>query len=90
MPQQVASASQPAPERGISVPAAKSTRPVAEPLRREAVHQPAGSAAQVAVELAERGGDRHPAAEARAAAQAAKDAYIKASIAAGVSPLPLP
>ncbi len=85
-----ASSAQHSPERAVSVPAAQSARPVAQTLRHEAVHQPAGTAAQVAVELAERGQDKHPASEARAAAQAAKDAYIKASIAAGLSPLPLP
>ena len=59
-------------------------------MRRDAVRQSAGLAAQVAVELADRDEDQHPAAEARAVAQAARDAYIKASIAAGVNPLPLP
>lgn len=81
---------QPAPDRPASPFAAQSVRPVGEPLRRDAVHQPSGLAAQVAVDLAERDEDRHPAAEARAAADAARDAYIKASIAAGISPLPLP
>lgn len=79
-----------APERMVSGPAAKSVRPVTETLRHEAVHQPPGSAAQVAVELADRDQGQHPAAEARATAQAAREAYIKASIAAGLSPLPLP
>ncbi|MDP3195736.1 hypothetical protein [Tabrizicola sp.] len=85
------SVSQQVPDRATSVAAAQSARPVTDTLRREAVHQPAGLAAQIAVDLAERDEDHHPAAEARAvAAQAARDAYIKASIAAGLSPLPLP
>jgi hypothetical protein len=59
-------------------------------MRVDAVHQPAKLAAQVAVELADHDEDQHPATSARAAADAARAAYIKASIAAGVSPLPLP
>lgn len=84
-------ASQQVPDRAISVAAAQSAPPVTDTFRREAVHQPSGLAAQIAVDLAERDEGHHPAAEARAvAAQAARDAYIKASIAAGLSPLPLP
>lgn len=85
-----AAQAQPAPDRVTGIAAAQSVRPVAAPMRAEAVTPPSGMAAQVAVELAERDRDRHPAVEARAAAQAARDAYIRASIAAGVSPLPLP
>jgi hypothetical protein len=44
----------------------------------------------VAGRLAERDESDHPAAEARVAAEAAREAYIRASRAAGVSPLPLP
>jgi hypothetical protein len=47
-------------------------------------------AAQVSVQLAEREADHHPADQARAAAIAAREAYISASIAAGMNPLPLP
>jgi len=83
-------APQPPPERAVSAPAAASTRPVGEALRRDAVHPPSAAAAQVSVELADRDRDRHPASDARAAAEAARNAYIKASIAAGLSPLPLP
>ena len=64
--------------------------PVAEPLRLGSVFPPAGTAAIPSAHLAERDTGLHPASEARAAADAAKRAYIKASIAAGVSPLPLP
>lgn len=85
-----ASSSQPAPDRLTSAPAAQTKRPVTETIRKDAVHQPSGMAAQVAVELAEHDEDAHPATSARAAADAAREAYIKASIAAGISPLPLP
>jgi hypothetical protein len=81
---------QPPSERAVSVPAAESTRPVTQTIRRDAVHSPSGTAAQVSVHLAERDEAQHPATDARAAAMAARDAYIKASIAAGLSPLPLP
>lgn len=80
----------PATDRPVSAPAAQSTRPVVETLRRGAVQALSGSAAQASVRLAERDEDHHPAAEARAAAVAAREAYIKASIAAGISPLPMP
>lgn len=83
-------AQQAAPERAISAAAVQSARPVSAPIRRDAVHPMSGTAAQVSVHLGHQGEDRHPASEARAAAQAARDAYIKASIAAGLSPLPLP
>ena len=80
----------PAPDRLTSAPAAQTPRPVAQTVRSNAVHQPASLSAQVAVELADHDADQHPATAARAAADAARAAYIKASIAAGVSPLPLP
>lgn len=85
-----ASQLQPAPERLTGAPAAQTPRPVTQTMRSEAVQQPATLAAQVAVELADHDEDQHPVTAARAAAEAARAAYIKASIAAGVSPLPLP
>ena len=87
---QPASPSQPAPERLTSAPAARTLPPVTGTILGDAVRQPATLAAQVAVELANHDEDQHPAATARAAADAAREAYIRASIAAGVSPLPLP
>lgn len=84
-----ASTAPPAPDPIISAPAAKTARPVTATMRKDAVQQPAGMAAQVAVELADRD-QSHPAAAARQAADAAREAYIRASIAAGLSPLPLP
>ena len=56
----------------------------------DAPGQIAASSAILTTRLAERDESRHPAAEARIAADAARKAYIKASIAAGVSPLPMP
>lgn len=85
-----ASLTQPEPERVVSAPAAQTQAPVAGPLRNDAVRQPPTLSAQVAVELAEHDEDAHPTTSARAAADAARAAYIKASIAAGISPLPLP
>lgn len=79
-----------AADRTVTAPAAASARPVAETLRRDAVQSPSGMAAQVSVQLAEREADHHPADQARAAAIAAREAYISASIAAGLNPLPLP
>ena len=79
-----------APDHVTSMPAAQSTRPVTEAIRKDAVQQPSGMAAQVAIELAERDEDQHPVTAVRAAADAARDAYIRASIAAGLNPLPLP
>ena len=85
-----APSSQATPERLTSAPAAQTQAPVAPTFLADAVRQPAKLAAQTTVELADRDEDQHPAAAARAAADAARTAYIKASIAAGVSPLPLP
>ena len=84
------SPTQPATDRLTSAPAAQTAPPVTETALKEAVHQPALSAGLVTARLAERDESDHPAVEARAAADAAREAYIKASIAAGVSPLPLP
>lgn len=63
---------------------------VANPMRADALRQPAETAALVTLSLAERDESDHPAAAARAASEAARDAYVRASLAAGVSPLPLP
>lgn len=85
-----ATPAQPATERPNNATAAQTAPPVTETDRRDAVHQPTQSAGIVTARLAEHDGSHHPAADARAAADAAREAYIKASIAAGVSPLPLP
>ena len=77
-------------DRAVSAPAAASTRAVANTLRRDAVQASSAMTGQVSVQLADRERDHHPAAEARAAAMAAREAYIQASIAAGLSPLPMP
>jgi hypothetical protein len=69
---------------------APSVAAVTPPLRQGAVVQPSGGAGTVSARLAERDDSGHPAARARAAADAAREAYIRASIAAGISPLPLP
>jgi hypothetical protein len=83
-------AAPPASDRVTSAPMAQTAPLVTEVERVDAVRQPAISAGIVTARLAERDESEHPAAEARAAADAAREAYIKASIAAGVSPLPLP
>jgi|JI7StandDraft_1071085.scaffolds.fasta_scaffold46741_3 hypothetical protein len=85
-----ASGTHASPDRLTTAPAAQTPKPVTETIRSDAVLQPATLPAQVAVELADHDEDQHPATAARAAADAARAAYIKASIAAGVSPLPLP
>ncbi len=78
------------PEPVARAPVVEAARPVAAPQRRDAPTQASATTASVTTRLAERDESRHPAAEARVAADAARDAYIKASIAAGISPLPLP
>jgi hypothetical protein len=62
--------------------------PVAQTLQAQALQQPAGAEATTGRHLmqARMSADT----TAAAAAEAARDAYIKASIAAGLSPLPLP
>lgn len=85
-----AATSQTAPDRLTTAPAAQTAPPVTATLRKDAVAQPATLSAQVAVELADHDEDQHPVTAARAAADAAREAYIRASIAAGLSPLPLP
>jgi hypothetical protein len=62
----------------------------AVPERLDAPVQTAATAASVTSRLAERDESPHPANQARIAANAAREAYIRASIAAGLSPLPLP
>jgi hypothetical protein len=74
---------------GRAMPA-ETARPVSAPDRKDAPAQTAAPAASVTARLAERDESRHPASEARIAAEAAREAYIKASRAAGISPLPLP
>jgi hypothetical protein len=87
---QPASPSQPALDRPTSAPAARTAPAVAETMRRDAVLQPAATAAMVTARLAEHAEGDHPADKARAAAEAAREAYIRASVAAGLNPLPLP
>lgn len=77
-------------DRLTSAPAAQTVPPVAATLRRDAVRHPATTAGAINSRLAERDERNHPALAARAAADAAREAYIKASIAAGINPLPLP
>lgn len=76
-------------DRLISAPAAQTAPPVTDTLRVDAVRHPAWAAGLVAAPFAERDESGHPATEARAAADAAREAYIRASIAAGINPLPL-
>jgi hypothetical protein len=78
------------PEPAGRAPVVEAARPVSAPERKDAPAQATATAASVTARLAERDESRHPAAEARIAADAARKAYIRASIAAGVSPLPLP
>lgn len=87
---QPASPLPPALDRLTSAPAATSAPPVTQTMRRDAVQHPAGTTASLPSMLLERDESDHPAVEAREAAAAARKAYIKASIAAGISPLPLP
>lgn len=77
----------PANERA---PAAQSIPAVSQPDRPQAVRQPDGASASVGLQLAAVDDGKEPVVAARAAAEAARDAYIRASIAAGVNPLPLP
>ncbi len=72
------------------VPIAETARPVAATERQDAPQQPAATVASVTVRLAERDESDHPAVEARRAAEAAREAYIQASRAAGLNPMPLP
>lgn len=81
---------QPLPESGARQPPAGVAPAVAETTRKDAPQQAAATAATVTARLAERDEGAHPAAAARAASEAAREAYIRASLASGVSPLPLP
>lgn len=85
-----AAAAPAAVEAASRQPVAQKPRPVAEPLREDSVRQPRGSGAALRSELLDRDEGRHPAAEARQAAEAAREAYLRASRAAGINPLPLP
>ena len=80
----------PAIDRHGNAPATQGAPPVAATIRRDAVQHQAKTAGAVTAQVFGRDEGKHPAAEARAAADAARDAYIKASIAAGINPLPLP
>jgi len=85
-----AALAQAVPDPAARVPVVEAARPVATTERKDAPQQPAGTAATVTARLAERDESDHPAAEARRAATAAREAYIEASRAAGINPLPLP
>lgn len=64
---------------------------VATPDRVANILPPRSAGATASVQLAQADADHHPAAVARTtAAEAARAAYIRASMAAGISPLPLP
>lgn len=81
---------QPAREDSPRAPAPQAAPATSGPIRADALRQPADAVAVVAVTLAERDPGDHPAAAARAASDAAREAYIRASRAAGINPLPLP
>jgi hypothetical protein len=75
----------PAPVRAQAI---ETIRPVTATQRPDALHQP-GSAVATALQLGTTEPKADPVSAARAAAETARDAYIRASIAAGVSALPL-
>ena len=77
----------PASERA---PAAQTISAVSQPDRPQAVQQPETTSGAIGVQLAAVDEGKEPVVAARVAAEAARDAYIRASIAAGVNPLPLP
>ena len=79
-----------APEPQPRAPVAATAGAVAPPQQPLTPTQAATTAATLALRLAERDDRNHPASEARAAVEDARAAYIKASRAAGISPLPLP
>jgi hypothetical protein len=88
---QAAASLSPQPQEvSLRHPLVGSVAPVTTPQRPDAVTQSAASLPTLTVHLAERDESDHPVAEARIAAEAARQAYIRASIAAGASPLPLP
>jgi hypothetical protein len=78
------------PEPMARMPVVEAARPVAGTQRKDAVIQARGTGTPPNARLAERDESDHPATEARAAAEAARRAYIEASRAIGISPLPLP
>ena len=78
--------SQPAPERVPGAAAAQTPPPVTATVLADALRQPARLTSLPALDPAKTGEDAEP---ARAAAEAARKAYIRASLAAGISPLPL-
>jgi hypothetical protein len=80
----------PQPPEASSRQLVETAAPVSAPQRTDAVPQPGVAAALITARLAERDESDHPVPEARIAAEAAREAYIRASIAAGLSPLPLP
>jgi hypothetical protein len=80
----------PQPPQAAADRATDTVRAVAEPLRKEALRQPHATAGPASLQLSAADEGHEPVVAARAAAQAARDAYIRASIAAGVNPLPLP
>jgi hypothetical protein len=80
----------PVPDTAPRRSPAPDAAPVTAPQRQAALSHPAASQALVTARLAERDETDHPATEARIAAEAAREAYIRASLAAGISPLPLP
>jgi hypothetical protein len=86
----VAASPAPEPPRASPRQLVETAAPVSEPQRKDAVPQPGSATAVVTARLAERDKSDHPVPDARIAAEAAREAYIRASIAAGVSPLPMP
>ena len=81
---EVPRAPRPAEAQAVPVDAPRGAMPIAPPLRAEAVRQgqePSGLA-EVPFQVVQ--------VSATAAAEAAKAAYIRARIAAGLNPLPLP
>ncbi|MFP5480026.1 MAG: hypothetical protein ACLGIE_10125 [Alphaproteobacteria bacterium] len=85
-----ASPPQPSNPAGERAAAAQSVSAVAQPERPQSVRQPDRATGTVGLQLAAVEEDHEPVVAARAAAEAARNAYIRASIAAGVSALPLP
>ena len=85
-------ASPPPPAHAASerIAAAQSVPAVAQPEQPQSVRQPDRATGNARVQLAAVDEEHEPVVAARAAAEAARDAYIRASIAAGVSALPLP
>ena len=70
-------------------PRANGTKPVADPILPEALRQPDRVAA-LELQLADANGKPPEEAARKVASEAAQQAYIRASLAAGISPLPLP